>query len=128
MAAFARARERRSAPEAVFSPISRINSAGGFVSSWPWLTEFIHTTLMNIAYGLRCGEAGMSLCRNLRAAASRFRMGFVVNLDQFFHRDMRVDLRCRQARMPEQRLNVAKIGAAFEQVRGKRMAQPVPAY
>src|SRR5437868_8570317 len=68
MAALARARERRSAPDAVFSPISRINSTGGFVSSSPWLTEFIHATLMNIAYAPRCGEAGMFLCSNLRAA------------------------------------------------------------
>src|SRR5438105_8433768 len=68
MAALARARERRSAPEAVFSPISRINSAGGFVSSSPWLTEFIDATLMNIAYALRCGEAVMFSCSNLGAA------------------------------------------------------------
>src|SRR5438132_6291647 len=67
MAALARARERRSAPEAVFSPISRISSAGGFVSSSPWLTEFIHATWMNIAYALRCGEVGMFLCSNFRA-------------------------------------------------------------
>src|SRR5437660_12726778 len=100
MAALARARERRSAPEAVFSPISRINSAGGFVSSSPWLTEVIHTTSINIAYGLRCGEGGVACAAIFERRRSRFRMGFVVNLDQFFHRDVRVDLRCRQPRVP----------------------------
>src|SRR5881396_1624678 len=98
MAALARARERRNAPEAVVSAISRISSAGGIVPSWPWLTEFIHTTLINIAYALRCGEAGI-LRLKFRAALSRLRMGFVVNLDQFFHRDMRINLRRRQPRV-----------------------------
>jgi hypothetical protein len=38
------------------------------------------------------------------------RMHLVVDLDQFFHRNMRVDLRGRQPRVAEQFLYVAQVG------------------
>ena len=44
-------------------------------------------------------------------------MGFVVNLNQLLHRNVRVDLRRRQSRVPQQFLDVAQVGAAIEQVR-----------
>src|SRR6185436_8818721 len=49
----------------------------------------------------------------------------VVYLDQLFHRDVCVNLSSRKAGVPEQRLNVALIGAAVEQMRGKRMSESV---
>src|SRR2546425_8859157 len=55
------------------------------------------------------------------------RMGLVINLDQLFHRDVGVDLRRREASVAEQFLNITKIGAAVQQMRGKRMTQGVRA-
>src|SRR6478672_13688984 len=40
-------------------------------------------------------------------------------------RDVGVDLRCREALVPEELLDDAEIGAAFEEMRGERMAQRV---
>ena len=51
------------------------------------------------------------------ARPSSFWMGFVVNLNQLLHRNMRVYLRRRQSRVPQQFLDVAQVGAAIEQVR-----------
>lgn len=51
------------------------------------------------------------------SAASRLWMGFVVNLDQLFHRHMRVYLRRGKPRVAQQLLDIAQIGAAVEQVR-----------
>ncbi len=52
-------------------------------------------------------------------------MRFVVNFDQFFHRNLRVDLRRRKPRVSEKFLNVAQIRARIEQVRGEGMSQAV---
>ena len=51
------------------------------------------------------------------ARFSRLWMGFVVNLDQLLHRNVRVYLRRGKPRMPQQFLDVAQVGAAVEQVR-----------
>ena len=52
-------------------------------------------------------------------------MRLVVNLDQLFHRDMRVDLRGREPRMTQQFLDVAQVRPAVQQVCRERMAQGV---
>ena len=46
-------------------------------------------------------------------------MRLVINLDQFFHRYVGVDLRRREASVAEQLLDVAKIGATVQQMRGE---------
>ena len=46
-------------------------------------------------------------------------MRLVVNLDQFFHRNMGVNLRRGETSVAEQLLDVAKIGAAVQQMRGE---------
>ena|SRR5437016_6635264 len=56
------------------------------------------------------------------------RMSSVVNLDQFFHRDVSVNLRGRESRMAQQLLNIAQVSAAVEQMRRKRMAERVWTY
>ncbi len=50
-------------------------------------------------------------------------MCFIVDLDQLFHRDVCVDLRRRKTCMAQQFLDVAQVGAAVEQVRGKAVPQ-----
>src|SRR5205807_9003275 len=54
-------------------------------------------------------------------------MRFVVNLDQFFHRNVSVNLGGGEPRVAQQFLNVAQVGAAVEQMRGKGMTQRVRA-
>ena len=46
-------------------------------------------------------------------------MRFVVNLDQFFHRHVSVDLRRGKPGVPEERLNIAQVRAAVQQMRGE---------
>ena len=46
-----------------------------------------------------------------------------VQLLQSFARYVRINLRRRNIRMPEQQLHDSQIGAVIQQVRGKRMAQ-----
>ena len=50
-------------------------------------------------------------------------MSFSVYLLEAFHAGMRVDLRRRDRRVPEQLLHRAKVGAGIEQVRGERVTQ-----
>ena len=50
-------------------------------------------------------------------------MGLVVDLDHFFHRDLRVDLRRCEARVAEELLDVAQVGTGVEQMRCKCVAQ-----
>src|SRR5215207_7311704 len=57
-----------------------------------------------------------------------FRVRPVVDLYQFFHRDVCVDLRGGEARVAEQLLYVAQVCAAVEEVRGEGVAQGVRAY
>lgn len=63
------------------------------------------------------------LKQEILGCSLRFRMRLVVHLDQFFHRNVCVDLGSRKARVAEQFLDVAQVGAAVEQVRSKRMAE-----
>ena len=44
-------------------------------------------------------------------------MGFVVNLDQLLHRNVRVYLGGGKPRVPQEFLDVAQVGAAIEQMR-----------
>ena len=44
-------------------------------------------------------------------------MCFIVDLDQFFHGDVSVDLRRRETCVAQELLYVAQVGAAIEQVR-----------
>ena len=57
----------------------------------------------------------------------RFRVRLVVNLNQFLHRDVCINLRGREARVAEEFLYVAQVGAAVQEVRGERVAQGVRA-
>ena len=74
-----------------------------------------------------------SLCKahderyRFRDVISRLRMCLVVNLNQFLHGNMSVNLRGRKTCVPQQFLNVAQICAAVEQVRRERMPQRVGA-
>ena len=62
------------------------------------------------------GENRSESRRPVVRAAFQFRLGLwmrlVINLDQFFHRNVGVDLRRRETSVAEQLLDVAKIGAA----------------
>src|SRR5260370_33983767 len=58
---------------------------------------------------------------------SGLRVGFVVNLDQLFHRDVSINLRRRETRVAEQFLDVAQVGATVQKMRRKRMTQGVRA-
>jgi len=46
-------------------------------------------------------------------------MRLVINLDQFFQRNVGVDLGRRETSVAEQLLDVAKIGATVQQMRGE---------
>ena len=50
-------------------------------------------------------------------------MSFVINIDHLFHRHLRVYLGGREPLVAEQFLNVAKVGAAVEQVRRECVPQ-----
>ena len=52
-----------------------------------------------------------------RAIAGRVRMRFLVRIPQALSAHMRVDLRCREAFVPEQFLHASQIGTAVQQVR-----------
>ena len=54
-------------------------------------------------------------------------MSFVVNLNQFFHRYMSVDLGSGQTGMAQEFLNVTKIRPTVEQMRSERVPQRVGA-
>src|SRR5919107_180118 len=58
---------------------------------------------------------------------SGFGVRLVVDLDEFLHRDVRVNLRGGEARVAEEFLDVAEVGAAVEEVRGEGVAQGVRA-
>ena len=51
-----------------------------------------------------------------------------VQLFQPLARDVRVNLRCRNIRMPEQQLHDSQVGAVVQQMRRKRMAQGMRGY
>ena len=53
----------------------------------------------------------------------RFRMGSVVNFDHFFHRNLGVNLGCRETCVAEEFLDVAEIGPLIEEVRGESVPQ-----
>ena len=52
-------------------------------------------------------------------------MSLVVNFLQSIGCDMRINLRCREARVTKQFLHGAKISAGVQHMRGKRMTQPI---
>ena len=56
---------------------------------------------------------------------SGLRVRLVVNIDQFFHRNVRVDLGAREASVTEQFLNVTQVSATVQQVCRKLVAQGV---
>ena len=55
----------------------------------------------------------------------RTRVRLVIDVEQVFHRELRVTLRGRQSLVTKQFLNRAQIGAFFEHVGAKSMAQGV---
>src|SRR5438270_441818 len=58
-----------------------------------------------------------AIARGPRALRLRLRMSLIIHLDHLFHRDLRIDLRGRQASMSEQLLDVAKVRSRVEQMR-----------
>ena len=52
-------------------------------------------------------------------------MCLVIHFDQFFHRDLCVDLSSREAGVAEKFLNIAEVSAGIEKMRGKGMTQTV---
>src|SRR5262249_25669657 len=73
----------------------------------------------------RCGHAPGTVPGAWLEQALRAGVCAVVHPAQAPPVDVAVDLRRRQGRMAEQLLNRPKVGAAFEEVRRERVAQPV---
>ena len=95
---------------------SRISSARGRSESCPsvWRSLLL-TSIGMIAHERESLRTGFRTY--LHANGLGFRVRLIVDLDQFFHRDVRIDLRGRETRVPQQFLDVAQVGAAIEQMR-----------
>ena len=75
--------------------------------------------------GSSCGWTRFGVPSRASCADRRARMTAVVHAPQPARVDVAVDLGRRERGVPEQLLDRAQVGAAFEQVRGVRVAEPV---
>src|SRR4051812_13114748 len=108
--------DKRMAPDKPASMISRISSARGRSESCPsvWRSLLL-TSVGMIAHereSLRTGFRTQFFANDLG-----FGVRLIVDLDQFFHRDVCIDLRGRETRVAQQFLDVAQVGAAIKQMR-----------